>query len=150
MKKNILIGPFKQLLTMGGIPLKGAISDLQLPIIEDAGILIQNEKIKEIDSFSHLLSEVIKEETEILQLEGNHVCLPGFIDTHTHICFGGSRAYDYALRNAGKSYLEIANAGGGIWDTVNQTRKTTAEELIKKTLKRVKQHLKNGVLLTIY
>ena len=145
MKKNILIGPFKQLLTMGGIPLKGAISDLQLPIIEDAGILIQNEKIKEIDSFSHLLSEVIKEETEILQLEGNHVCLPGFIDAHTHICFGGSRAYDYALRNAGKSYLEIANAGGGIWDTVNQTRKTTAEELIKKTLKRVKQHLKNGV-----
>ena len=145
MKKNILIGPFKQLLTMGKLPLKAALSDQQLPIIKDAGILIQNDKIKKIDNFNHLLSDVNKDETEIIRLEGNHVCLPGFIDAHTHICFGGTRANDYALRNAGKTYLEIAKAGGGIWDTVIQTRKATPAELIKKTVKRTKQHLKNGV-----
>ena len=55
----------------------------------------------------------------------------GLIDAHTHICFGGSRAKDYALRNSGKTYLEIAKAGGGIWDTVTETRKATTSSLIE-------------------
>ncbi len=71
--------------------------------------------------------------------------LPGFVDAHTHICFGGSRAHDYAMRNAGKTYLEIAKAGGGIWDTVTQTRKATKGELVKGIVKRAKRHLANGV-----
>lgn len=144
MKKATLIGPFKQLLTMREIPLKGALTDQQLPMIAAAGILIENGKIKKIGIFKALLSETVTSETAIIQLEGHHVCLPGFIDAHTHLCFGGTRAKDYALRNAGKSYLEIAKAGGGIWDTVTQTRKATSEELIKKMVKRAKQHLKNG------
>ena len=84
-------------------------------------------------------------DAETIQLKGKHVCLPGLIDAHTHICFGGTRANDYAMRNAGKSYLEIAKSGGGIWDTVTQTRKATQEELIKSTIKRANRHLKNGV-----
>ncbi|MGI9547903.1 MAG: imidazolonepropionase, partial [Flavobacteriaceae bacterium] len=66
------------------------------------------------------------------------------IDAHTHICFGGSRARDYAKRNAGKSYLEIAREGGGIWDTVSKTREASIQELIKGIVKRSKLHLKNG------
>ncbi|WP_084060689.1 imidazolonepropionase [Cellulophaga tyrosinoxydans] len=145
MKALKLIGPFKQLVTMANLPLKGALTDDQLTIIEDAGILIENEQIKEIGLFTVMLSEAKQTEIEVIALQGNHVCLPGFIDSHTHICFGGTRAKDYAMRNAGKTYLEIAKAGGGIWDTVTQTRKAASEELIKKTLKRTKQHLKNGV-----
>jgi imidazolonepropionase len=72
------------------------------------------------------------------------VGLPGFVDSHTHICFGGSRANDYALRNAGKSYLEIAKGGGGIWDTVTQTRKSSQNELAKGIIRRADWHLKNG------
>jgi len=64
------------------------------------------------------------------KVEDNTVCIPGMIDAHTHICFAGSRANDYALRNAGKSYLEIAKAGGGIWDTVTKTRKASQTELV--------------------
>lgn len=138
-----LIGPLKQLVPMTGLSLKGAISDSELVILEDVGILIEDDKIKAIDSFEVLCRN--HKHAEIHQLKGDHVCLPGFIDSHTHICFGGSRAKDYAMRNAGKTYLEIAKAGGGIWDTVTQTRKTSKEELIKKTVKRAKQHLKNGV-----
>ena len=145
MKKLKLIGPFKQLITMTGLPLKGALSDAQLVIIDDAGMLIEDGKIKTIGLFKNMAVDADNATTEITTLQGDHVCLPGFIDAHTHICFGGSRAKDYAMRNAGKTYLEIAKAGGGIWDTVTQTRKASTEELIKKAIKRSKQHLKNGV-----
>ncbi|WP_373493276.1 imidazolonepropionase [Aquiflexum sp.] len=145
MNKAKLIGPFRQLLTMTGLPLKGALSDRTLPVLEEAGIWMENGVIHRIDTFQSLLKNAEKEQLEIIHLQGNHVCLPGFIDAHTHICFDGTRAKDYAMRNAGSSYLEIAKAGGGIWDTVTQTRKASEEDLIKKTLKRAKQHLKNGV-----
>lgn len=138
-----LIGPLKQLIPMTGLSLKGAISDSELVILEDVGILIDGDKIKAINSFEVLCNN--HKDAEVHQLKGDHICLPGFIDSHTHICFGGSRAKDYAMRNAGKTYLEIAKAGGGIWDTVTQTRKASKDELVKKTVKRAKQHLKNGV-----
>ncbi|MDB4291875.1 imidazolonepropionase [Maribacter sp.] len=140
-----LIGPFKQLIPMTGLPLKGALSDGLLPIIENAGILLENGCIFKTGPFEDLQKDAAVHKAQIIQLKGDHVCLPGFIDSHTHICYGGSRATDYAMRNAGKTYLEIAKAGGGIWDTVTQTRKATKAELIKKTIKRAKQHLKNGV-----
>jgi len=142
MSKLQLIGPFKQLLPMTGLAIKGALSDSELPVLEDAGILISEERISAIGLFADLQNS--HPEAQIHQLEGDHVCLPGFIDSHTHICFGGSRANDYAMRNAGKTYLEIAKAGGGIWDTVTQTRKASQEALVKSTAKLANRHLKNG------
>ena len=143
MEKQQLIGPFKQLVTMANLPAKGPISDSQLIIFEDAGIIVTNGKIKKIGLFSEL--KEMSKGISIHELHGDHTCLPGFIDSHTHICFGGSRAKDYAMRNAGKTYLEIAKTGGGIWDTVTQTRKATQEELVKSTTKLANRHLKNGV-----
>lgn len=140
-----LIGPFKQIISMTGLSLKGPITDDQLVIWEDAGILIENEHILSIEKYSDLLPKAEELKAEIIKIEDNHSCLPGFIDAHTHICFGGSRANDYAMRNAGKTYLEIAKTGGGIWDTVTQTRKSTQEELVKSTMKIANRHLKNGV-----
>ncbi|MEP2279349.1 imidazolonepropionase [Maribacter sp.] len=142
MTKRTLIGPFKQIIPMTGLALKGAISDHELEVIAEGGILIENNLILTIGNFDDLKSE--HPDADIQLLKGNHVCLPGFVDAHTHICFGGSRAKDYAMRNAGKSYLEIANAGGGIWDTVTETRKASIEELTKNTIKRANRHLKNG------
>ena len=137
-----LVGPFRQILPMTNLPVKGAISDDELVVVSEAGILIENDNIKLVGKFETLKAQF--KGTEIHELKGDHTCLPGLIDSHTHICFGGSRATDYAMRNAGKSYLEIAKSGGGIWDTVTQTRKATEAELVKKTIKRAKQHLKNG------
>jgi len=143
MKQPQLIGPFKQVIPMTGLALKGAIPDGQLTVLEDGGILVEDGKIKKIANFFDLKES--EKDITIHELKGNHTCIPGLIDSHTHICFGGSRAKDYAMRNAGKSYLEIAKAGGGIWDTVTQTRKATKEELVKKTSKLANRHLKNGV-----
>lgn len=142
MEKTTLIGPFKQIVTMSRLPLKGPIKDNELQIIPDGGILIRNSNIEALGNFETLQEK--ENPTETIFLKGDHICLPGFIDAHTHICFAGSRAKDYAMRNAGKSYLEIAHSGGGIWDTVTQTRKATQEELTKSTVKIANRHLKNG------
>ncbi|WP_422081891.1 imidazolonepropionase [Ulvibacterium sp.] len=139
-----LIGPFRQVVSMTGLSLKGAISDTELTVISDAGILITDGNVNAIGKFSRLLNNFKETDTEIVHLEGDHVCLPGLVDAHTHICYGGSRAKDYALRNSGKTYLEIAKAGGGIWDTVTQTRKATKDKLAEHTVNLAKRHLKNG------
>ncbi|UII77128.1 imidazolonepropionase [Flagellimonas sp. HMM57] len=140
MSIPLLIGPFTQLLPMSGLPIKGALSDEQLVVIEDGGIIVSDGKIRAVGVFGDLKSKAVA----IHQIEGKQVCLPGFVDAHTHICFGGSRARDYAYRNSGKTYLEIAKAGGGIWDTVIQTRKASQENLVEGIIARSTSHLENG------
>ncbi|MFD2036610.1 imidazolonepropionase [Belliella marina] len=143
--KYTFIGPIRQALTMARLPQKGALKDEQLHVIQEAGILIKNEEIYEIGPYWDLYPEAQSIGAEMVNLKGDFVALPGFIDCHTHICFGGSRSKDYAMRNAGVSYLEIAKAGGGIWDTVTQTRKASLEKLAQLTVKRANRHLKDGI-----
>ncbi|MEN0054672.1 MAG: imidazolonepropionase [Mucilaginibacter sp.] len=141
MKK--LIGPFAQILPLTGLPLKGALKDEQLQIIPQGGVLVEDGLIAAVDDFEKLRSA--NPSIQIEEITGSKVLLPGFVDCHTHICFAGSRANDYALRTAGKTYLEIAKAGGGIWDSVNQTRAADEATLSNLLLNRVQRHLSEGV-----
>ena len=138
-----LIGPFKQIITLANLPLRGKLSDSQLEIIENGGILIKNGFIEEIGDLEHLKSKFPDIELEILNSEV--VTLPAFTDCHTHICFGGNRANDFAMRNAGKTYLEIAENGGGIWSSVQHTRQASEEELLKTTLERINFLISLGI-----
>lgn len=141
-----LIGPFKQALPMTGLPLHGALKDEQLTVLEgEIGILLQGETIAKTGDFNMLLNEAINMGAEVIELEGDYVALPGFIDSHTHICSAGSRARDYAFRNSGKTYLEMAEMGGGIWYTVTQTRNASQKELEAGIIERANRHLKEGV-----
>lgn len=122
---------------------RGHLSDEHLEIIPNGGIVHREGKIVEIGNFN-----LLKEKYNTLNiewLEGDYVGLPGMIDVHTHICWAGSRANDYALRLSGKSYLEIGAMGGGIWDTVLKTREATVEELAELTERRAYKLLKLGV-----
>jgi imidazolonepropionase len=130
-----LIGPFRQVVTLANIPLRGKLSDEQLEIVPDGGILVNDNKIEKIGNFETLKSE--NQKIEIDEIEGEQIALPAFVDSHTHICFGGNRANDFAMRNAGKTYLEIAESGGGIWSSVQHTRNASEEELLKTLLERI-------------
>ena len=145
MKSYVYIGPFSELVTMQQLPLKGALSDDALQIIHHGGILIEDHRIHAIGTHKELYPEAKKLGAAIMHIEGTKVGMPGLIDAHTHICFSGSRARDYSLRNAGKTYLEIAKAGGGIWDTVTQTRKASRDELVKGIILRAQRHLRHGI-----
>lgn len=141
MKK--LIGPFTQILPLAGLPLKGALTDEQLRIIPQGGVLVEDGLILAVDDFERLRKA--NQLADIEEVTGDNVLLPGFIDCHTHICFAGSRAKDYAMRNSGKTYLEIAQSGGGIWDSVTQTRAADETVLADLLLKRVERHVAEGV-----
>ena len=69
------------------------------------------------------------------------VVLPGLIDAHTHLVFGGERSGEFHQRNRGATYQEIAAAGGGIASTVRATREATDEELIAAATPRLRRFL---------
>jgi imidazolonepropionase len=70
--------------------------------------------------------------------------IPGFVDPHTHLPWAGSREEEFAARLAGKTYQEIAAAGGGILSTVKATRRASEEELAANVLRRMDHMLACG------
>jgi len=69
---------------------------------------------------------------------------PGLVDCHTHAIFAGDRANEFAMRAAGKTYLEIAAAGGGIAATLVPTRAATDDELLGLLSARLDRALASG------
>lgn len=76
---------------------------------------------------------------------GQRLVIPGLIDCHTHLCFGGWRGDEFEQRLQGLSYQEIAAAGGGIRSTVTATRSDSAETLSKKALESLEGMLDLGI-----
>lgn len=70
--------------------------------------------------------------------------MPGFVDSHTHLVHAGSRADEYEMKIQGKSYEEIARAGGGIANTVKAVRKASKGELKRISEKRLYNFIKYG------
>ena len=137
-----LIGPFTQIITMANLPERGAIDDNSLHIIDDGGVIIEGEKISDIGSFSELNKNI----SNVKEIEFPSILLPGFIDSHTHVCHYGSRSDEYSKRNSGVSYQQILEEGGGIHNTMNSTSNSTDDQLKHDTLRRLKRHFLDGVL----
>lgn len=146
-----IIGPFTQILTMDKLKAQGPLKDSELEIIENGGLMIEGTKIARIlneDEFKIFTADINSSpmlDVEFIEMEHDAVLMPGFIDSHTHICFAGSRAQDYARRLSGESYLEIAKAGGGILSTVRMTREANQVDLEYLLTKRAKEQLLRGV-----
>ncbi|HEX3551661.1 MAG TPA: imidazolonepropionase [Thermoanaerobaculia bacterium] len=70
--------------------------------------------------------------------------IPGFVDPHTHLPWAGTREEEFAARLAGKTYQEIAAAGGGILSTVASTRRAGEDELVGNVRRRMDQMLAWG------
>ena len=143
MPTQTLLGPFRQILPMTNLPLKGALTDEQLPVLENAALVMQDNKIVAVGPYTLLRNKFPK--VPLQEIAEDMVLLPGLIDCHTHICFGGSRARDYALRIAGTTYQEILRQGGGIHDSVAKTREASLQELTEATAQRANRHLMEGV-----
>jgi imidazolonepropionase len=110
-----------------------------LGVVEHGSVRIQDGRIEEVAS--HPLSAA-DGETEI-DCHGG-VVMPGFVDPHTHLVFGGWRQNEFEMRLAGRTYKEIAEAGGGILSTVIHTRLATEDELYNRALERLHEMLAWG------
>ena len=110
--------------------------------IEDAAIVWQDNTIKWVGEEAELPTEF--ENDESYDAQGKMV-IPGLVDCHTHLAFGGWRPDEFEMRVKGESYLNIAKAGGGILSTLKNTREASEEELYKKASGFLEEMMKLGI-----
>ncbi len=136
----MLIHSAAQLLTLTGGPQRGR-SLGQLGLIEDGAVLIRDEKIMLVGKTADLRAAYPQEPT--LDAFGC-VVMPGFVDPHTHVIWGGDRAKEFERRLEGARYLDILAAGEGINATVRATRAAGMEALIAQTRSRLFRMFSHG------
>lgn len=110
-----------------------------------ASVLIEGETILAIAEDGAQID--CPQDVERLDAGGAFVT-PGWVDAHTHLVFGGWRQHEIPLKLKGASYLEILQAGGGILDTVRQTRAMSEEELFSRAMGFLDEQLRFGVTTT--
>lgn len=123
---NLIIINARIITPIGKSALKG--SDMnRLQIIEHGTIEITDGTITYVgENRNELPAGYV-----VVNAEGN-VALPGFVDSHTHLVFGGYRPEEFMWRMRGDSYMSIMERGGGIVNTMRATREATPDELKRK------------------
>ena len=101
----------------------------ELHLISEAAVAWENETIRWVGPESELPAEFVDDAS---MDAGGRLVVPGLVDCHTHLAFGGWRADEFEQRLQGVGYLDIARAGGGIMSTVRATRAATEAELLAK------------------
>ncbi|NOT79241.1 MAG: imidazolonepropionase [Bacteriovoracaceae bacterium] len=113
-----------------------------LDIIKNASIVFNNEEILWVGEDRNLPEEYL----DVMSIEmSGKSCLPEIVDCHTHVVFGGDRSKEYSMRLDGATYEEIANAGGGILNSMKGTNSLSRNELLKIAQQRIKAIKAYGV-----
>jgi len=112
--------------------------------LENAAIATSGNKITWLADQSTLPQAEKKLAKQIIDVK-NRWITPGLIDCHTHLIYAGNRAHEFAERLQGKSYAEIANAGGGILATMKATRQASFDELYQLSKQRLINLMSEGV-----
>ncbi|MBV9875353.1 MAG: imidazolonepropionase [Verrucomicrobia bacterium] len=143
MPRDLIIVNCKQLVTLAGPRVPRVGHDLNnLGIIEDGALWARDGKIERVGTWDQIKA-VAPADVDPVDAE-DRIVLPGFVDAHTHLVFGGSRADEFERRALGESYQSIAASGGGIRSTVRQTRAATELELLISGKRRAHWLLRNG------
>ena len=111
-----------------------------LGIVENGAVGIADGKIVRAGKRTELAGYRAR---QVDALDGAWVT-PGLIDCHTHLVFAGTRADEHAMRRAGASYEDIAQAGGGIASTVARTKAASDEELLEQSRRRLHALMRGG------
>jgi imidazolonepropionase len=108
-------------------------------VIEDGAMVVQDGLIEWVGKTDELTGYT----GPTIDASGR-VVMPGFVDSHTHPVFGGSRVNEFDLRCRGASYEEIAASGGGIQSTVSATRSSSEDDLLKLAIANVRRMIQGG------
>lgn len=139
---DILIRNASEVLTVQGDFRQPA--DQALAPIPKGAVGISGGKVAFLGPEAELPEDAASPGTELIDAGGGFVG-PSFVDPHTHLVFAGERSTEFDLRNQGATYLEIAQAGGGIASTVKATRQASEDELAALARPRLKRLLDHGV-----
>lgn len=129
--------------TNTGEKAKGGKNMGEITEIIDPIVLVHEGKIFYAGDKS-ILNEINEEEYKVIDGKGKTL-LPGFVDPHTHLIFGGTREDEFSMRLRGETYMSIMEKGGGIKNTVRDTKKASLQDLTSLGIKRVKAMAENGV-----
>jgi imidazolonepropionase len=141
---NLIIKNAAEVVTCRGSALKKGASMNDLGIITDGAIVIENGIITAVGITSDIVSRHQRNQYQIIDAAGQCV-MPGFVDSHTHLVFGGYRAEEFSWRLRGDTYMQIMERRGGIVNTVRATRQTAKEELKALARTRLDSMLTMGV-----
>jgi len=108
-----------------------------LGIMKNGSIAIQDGRIVDVGQNLRYKAETV------IDASGKLV-MPGFVDPHTHVVFAGSREFELGFKLAGVPYMEILQRGGGIFYTVEKTRKASPAHLLLQSKKRLDMMLRYG------
>jgi len=125
-------------------PRRGRAMEL-LYVIDEADVLVREGRIVAVEPAGRglALSREATPAQHMIDAQGR-VLLPGFIDCHTHACWGGSRLDEWQMKLAGATYQQIMARGGGIMSTVRATRETSRAELAASLTARLRAMLAHG------
>jgi imidazolonepropionase len=142
VQADLLIYDATQVLTLASPdgPKRGT-AMRELGIIPDGAVAIRDGRLLDVGPSDELRSQVRAAQT---LYAGGHLIMPGLVDPHTHLVWAGHRADEFEMRLGGASYMEIMAAGGGIMNTVRQTRAASLDDLVSQTRRRLEQMLVNG------
>ncbi len=133
-----------QLLTLDGPPVPRRGEDLAyLGIMEKAAVAIEGDRVAAAGPESEIMS-AFEAPADCTHDAAGGVVLPGFVDPHTHLLFAGSRETEFEMRCRGKTYMEIAAAGGGIRSTVRTFREAEDERILRESARRLDRMLSFG------
>jgi len=113
-----------------------------LPVLENAWLLIEGSLIKDFGKMDSIPSHISSLPSQV-SAKGRYI-FPSWCDSHTHIVFAASREEEFAMKIQGKSYEEIAAAGGGILNSANKLQKASEDELFESASVRLKQMILQG------
>ena len=143
MKKLIIKNASELVTCRGKAPKKGSEMS-EIGIIYNGSVVIEDGIIVDVDEASNISSRYDESEYEVIDASEKAV-LPGFIDSHTHLIFGGYRADEFSWRLRGDTYMSIMERGGGITSSVRATRSTVLEEFVETGRKRLDKMMAFGV-----
>ncbi len=127
----------------GSAPKKGTeMSDVG--IIKNGAVVIEDGIIVAVGATNEILSKFDEKNYEVIDA-ANKAVLPGFVDSHTHLIFGGYRADEFSWRLRGDTYMSIMERGGGITNSVRATREESLENLVEIGRKRLHKMMQFGV-----
>lgn len=134
----ILFTNIKQLLTFSGEagPRAGA-AMRETGLVRNAAVLVNDGIIEAAGPRAAVSRHRLAKKARTVEVNG--ICLPGFVDSHTHAVFAEPRLQDFSMRTAGASYQEIKAAGGGILSSIGavraQGRKAMAAQLAARAVR---------------
>jgi imidazolonepropionase len=133
----------KQLLTFAGddAPRAGA-AMRETGLVKNAAVLVENGVIEAAGPRAEVARLKAAKKAKVVETGG--VCLPGFVDSHTHMVFAEPRLKDFSMRTAGASYQEIKAAGGGIISSIGAVRKQAPRAMAAQLAGRAARFLECG------